>query len=399
MAEVVEYRVDRTLGELKVLINFGIFDEEHAKEIIKKREIFEYNLRRRTRTKLDYLKYIRFEMNMLESIEKYKNSILKKTEGMENEIDRKIFQLQAKKLNDIVRVRASHISVLYRKLAVKYQFDSRIWIAYIDFAKQRKWHTRVSALYWRALRVAGNDESLWLEAAKHEIENRQDQNTAKKLFLMGLRHHPESLEILSRLEEICDSEVVKSIKAKIEKERAEANGEAVVASTSAAMTNGNGVSTQNGSQSKSNQTKMEILYECFEANGIDETRRLYAGLEKSVKNQKLSLYVGMIQVEMWHLAKDKNNQQLERVRSIYERAISKYGKQKAKLWYEYLQFEHQHSKSLEDFERVNQIYQRAQATLIPSKVGRVIEKYTMLQVSTTSRTDIEYSDYSDLEDS
>ena len=47
MAEVVEFRIDKTLDELKVLIDFGIFDEGHASEITKKREIFEYNLRRR----------------------------------------------------------------------------------------------------------------------------------------------------------------------------------------------------------------------------------------------------------------------------------------------------------------------------------------------------------------
>jgi hypothetical protein len=392
MAEVVEYRVDKTLDELKVLIDFGIFDEEHAKEIIKKREIFEYNLRRRTKTKLDYLKYIRFEMNLLESIEKYKNSILKKTESIEDELDRKIFILQAKKLNQIVRARAGHVSVLYRRLVSKYQFDKRLWRAYIDFAKQRKWNSRVSALYWRLLRVSANDESLWIEAAKHEIENNQDKNTARKLFLMGVRHHQNSLELISRLQDIHNGETLQKYKEQLEKERSE-SGLAVEQSNEAASTSDK---PRDGKQAT--QTKMEMLYECYETNGIDQTRRLYEDLERSVKNQKLSLYVGMIQVETWQLAKDKSKEQLDRVRGVYEKALAKYGQHKAKLWYEYLQFEHQNSKTLEDLARINSIYERAQATLIPSKVDRVIEKYTLLQANPHSKTDIEYSDYSDLED-
>uniref|UniRef100_A0A6G1SP06 U3 small nucleolar RNA-associated protein 6 n=1 Tax=Aceria tosichella TaxID=561515 RepID=A0A6G1SP06_9ACAR len=392
MAEVVEYRVDRTLDELKVLIDFGIFDEEHAKEIIKKREIFEYNLRRRTKTKLDYLKYIRFEMNLLESIEKYKNSILKQTESMEDELERKIFRLQAKKLNEIVRARAGHVSVLYRRLVSKNQFDKRLWRAYIDFAKQRKWNSRVSALYWRLLRVSANDESLWIEAAKHEIENNQNQNTARKLFLMGVRHHRNSLELISQLQELHNGEALQKYKEQLEKESSDANAVVEAGDPTTAS------SSSQANQSKPAQSKMETLYECYEAHGIDKTRLLYEDLEKSVKNQKLSLYVGMIQVESWQLAKDNSKQQLDRIRAIYEKAISKYGQNKAKLWYEYLQFEHQNGKSLEDLERINRIYERAQATLVPSKVGRVIEKYTMLQVNPPDRTNIEYSDYSDLED-
>lgn len=393
MAEVVEYRINRTLDELKVLIDFGLFDEEHAKEIIKKREIFEYNLRRRTKTKLDYLKYIRFEMNLLESIEQYKNSILKQTETIEDEIDRKIFKLQAKKLNEIVRARAGHVSVLYRRLVSKYQFDKRLWSAYIEFAKQRKWNSRVSALYWRLLRVSANDESLWIAAAKHEIENNQDKNTARKLFLMGVRHHRNSLELISQLQEIHKGETVEKYKEQLELEQSNEN----------AISDKDSVPMSVARESEANQkqpvqSKMETLYECYEANGIDKTRALYEQLERSVKSQKLSLYVGMIQVESWQLAKDSSKEQLDRIREIYEKAISKYGQQKAKLWYEFLQFEHQHSKSLEDLDRLNTIYERAKATLVASKVDRVIEKYTMLQVNPPDRTNIEYSDYSDLED-
>lgn len=144
-------------------------------------------------------------------------------------------------------------------------------------------------------------------------------------------------------------------------------------------------------------SKLELLYECYESKGIHETRELFKNLERSVKNQTLSLYVGMIQAEIWQISKDKSDSQLNRVRAIYDKALDKFGKNKAKLWYEYLQFEHDHAKGLEDFERINRLYQRAQLTLHPSKVDKLIEKYTLLQARISS-AELEYSEYSDLED-
>lgn len=376
MAEVVEYRVDKTLPELKVLVDFGIFNADHAKEIIKKREIFEYNLRRRTKTKLDYLRYIRFEMNLLDSIEKLKTNMLKQTESMDDELERKILRLQAKKLQEIVRSRVNHISFLYRRLVNKYRFDKRLWKAYIEFAKQRKLNTRVSALYWRLLRVAGTDESIWIEAAQHEIHTNQDINTARKLFLVGIRHHPKSVQLLSALRNLHDP-----------------NKDVVAMDTPVETT----PLLDEPQEDQHKQSMMENLYECYESKGLDETRKLYQDLERKVKNQKLSLYVGMIQIETCQLAKDKSEQQLARISDIYEKALSKYGKHKAKLWYEYITFLNQNSKTLEDIDRISRIRTRAAATLTdPAEAEKLFEKFHLLQV-TSDKTNVEYSDYSDLD--
>ena len=205
MGEVVEYRVEKTLDELKMLVDFGLFNETHVREIVAKREKFEYALRRRTKNKLEYLNYIKFEMNLLNSIENYKKTVLKSTEQQTDDIDQKILRLQAKKLRDVVRSREGHISFLFKKLTTSFQFDKRLWIAYIDFAKERKWNTRASALYWRLLRVAGDDEDLWLTAANHESSVREDINSARKLLLMALRHKPNSKKLKSELTRLCES--------------------------------------------------------------------------------------------------------------------------------------------------------------------------------------------------
>lgn len=532
MAEIVEYRVEKTVDELNLLVEFGIFTEDDKKEILAKRQNFEYTLRRRNKSKLDYLRYIRFEVNLLEALDKYKKQVIsdyyaKKDADKLEELERRILLLQAKKLNDIIRSRCAHISSLFRKLTTSFQFDEKLWLAYIDFAKSRGWNTRVSSLYWRLLRVKGDREDIWIAAALHEVRTNKTFDIARGLFLRALRHHQTSLniwieyikmeiqfmEIVDRRARIIfkmsentaekqgdgvdiwvdDEKELKQTSgedsAEIELEQEESNkkdedpipqvklideDDMILTGHLPKIIYNNSVKTfksqpefnsfvvgvldfilscehqtkgllslqehictdlkrryteadprvskelatccenledlkkyilqlKNDSPRPQKRlknkapSKLEQLYECYESQGIHAARNLFNDLEKSVKNQTLSLYVGMIQIETWRYEKDKSDSQLNRVRSIYDKAITKFGTKKAKLWYEYLQLEHDRAKSLEDFERINQMYQRAQSTLHPSKVDKVIEKFTMLQVKTSS-ADIEYSDYSDLDD-
>lgn len=532
MAEIVEYRVEKTVDELNLLVEFGIFTEDDKKEILAKRQNFEYTLRRRNKSKLDYLRYIRFEVNLLEALDTYKKKVIgdyyaEKGADKLEEIERRILLLQAKKLNDVIRSRCAHISSLFRKLTTNFQFDEKLWLAYVDFAKSRGWNTRVSSLYWRLLRVKGDRDDIWIAAAHHEVRANKTFDIARGLFLRALRHHPTSfnvwieyikmeiqfMEIVDRRARIVfkmsenttekqedgadiwvdDEKELKQIpdedsaKTEAEQEKTDEKEEDPIPqvkpideddmittghlpkiiynnalkefksllefnlfivkvlefiSTCEHQTKGllslqehictdikrryteadprvskelaaccenledlkkyilqlNNAGSRPLKRLKNKAPpKLELLYECYESQGVHAARKLFNDLEKSVKNQTLSLYVGMIQVEIWRYEKDKSDSQLDRVRSIYDKALTKFGTKKAKLWYEYLQLEHDHAKSLEDFERINQLYQRAQSTLHPSKVDKVIEKYTMLQVKTSS-ADIEYSDYSDLDD-
>lgn len=532
MAEIAQHRLEVSSKDLELLVEFGLLSEDGAREIIKKREHFELVLRRRTETKLAYLEFIKFELNLLESIEKYRKTILsrhkKPQKDKEEELDRKILVLQAHKLNDLIRSQARHISRLFRKLTIKYQFDKNVWLAYIDVAKSRGWTRRVPSLYWRLLRVASNDPDIWIAAASYEETVNKAFDSARGLYLRALRHHPKSPEILSeyfkmevKYMEVIDrrARILFKIAERQKKEEAgdiwvdndddtknkakpadnndelsEDEGEVLPTvkpiEEDDAITSGHlpkviydnatkNLDTENEFslflvhvlvsvfnnpleskgllalrkyivddirrrfkddndkriteelaekcddvnylnkcvklqaaasdeshvrsrthkklKQRTRPSRLELLYERYESGGIEKTRKLFNELDKSVKDQTLSLYVGMIQVETWHLAKNKCKPQLDKIRSIYDKAITKFGKVKPKLWYEYLQFEREHAKCLEDFERMNQLYMRAQSTLDPSKVDKLVEKYTLLQVK-SSNADIEFSDYSDLED-
>jgi len=377
MAEIVEYRLSKTLGEIEILTKFGFFDAARAKEVVKKREEFEYTLRRRTNDKLRFLKYIKFEINLLESIEEYRKNIA--SQSTEDELAK----IQTKLLDGIVKSRVGHINFLFRKLVTKHQFDKRLWLAYIEFARHRKLNSRVSALYWRILRVSGKDVRLWDEAVDFEINTTQDLNTARKLIILGLRHHPDCKSLKDKLKSICDIQIDEGVK----------NGEDTPDVPPAADPQSTKPAVK-----QLPPNNMNLLYECYDSNGLEETRKLFESLEVNPRCQTLSLYVAMIQVETWQLKKDDGSDQLNRIRDIYDRALLKFGKKKAKLWYEYLQFEHQFARNLEDIQRISRLYTRAQATLDPCQVNRVIEKYTLMQTKAPSRTDIEFSDYSDLDE-
>lgn len=532
MAEIVEYRVDKTLGELNLLIEFGLLNESQAKKIVHKRQNFEYRLRRRTRTELDYLEYIKYEINMLESIDGYRRTVIKdyykqKRNQSEEELDRRILLLQAKKLNEVVRSRSAHISSLFRKLTSSYQFNKMLWQAYIDFAISRKWNTRVTALYWRLLRIASNDQTIWIAAARHELETNSAYDSARSLYLRALRHHPissvlwadyfkmemrfmhtikqrahvvfkkvdkndeqssdniwvgddeddeelqkdgeadtdeavatkedqnEKTDIvhlknpineddpitLGDLPKKVYDEAVKTLGANLQEyhrfivciikfltEECQSSPglDSVKLHVLNSIRSANSTDEERGTNdwsycvaiktryeeslndclekgSPNKRIKLPVsgrktLEECYRTEGLSKTRDKFKELEKSVINRTLSLYIGMIHIEEQQLEKNKSQQQADHIRTIYEKAIGKFGNIKPKLWFKYLEFEHSIAKSLEDLVKINALYERAQRTLDPTKVQHLIEKYTLCLLHKDSATQIAHSDHSDLSD-
>lgn len=204
MAEIVEYRVEKTIDELRQLKQIGVFTKAEVKDILSKRQNFEYGLRKRTKNKLDYLKYIQYEINLLNSVKEFKDKLIVEQKEMkrnedpsEDEIERKLYKLKIKLTTKVMRSTSLHISNLFRQLTIRYQFDRELWLAYIEFVKSLNWHERVSSLYWRTLRVHNTDEHLWIEAAKYEYDTRKAFDISRKLFLRSVRHHPASILIWS----------------------------------------------------------------------------------------------------------------------------------------------------------------------------------------------------------
>lgn len=519
MAEIVEFRVEKTLEELSTLVELGLFTTRISKEILSKRQNFEYALRRRTRSKLDFLRYIKYEMNLLDAIEKYRNTVIgdyfkSRKEKEEENLEKKILMLKGKRLNEVIRNRAAHISSLFLKLTTSFQFDKELWFAYIEFAKRRKWNTRVTALYWRVLRVIGDEEDIWVEATNHEVKINRSYDVARGLYLRAIRHFPKSVnlwsnyfnmevdfmtlihrraQVLMKVDKGSDEPVldVDEEQKECEEEDAEKsaknedihgindkdgeklpNAKAILEDSLILSGELPRVVFKNACNSLSQNTHLRLfivkilknlinsdlqteniqklrdfvcneivqrhndgdcrfgeslvkvcqkqelsesleklepeliaeldarpnvkrfktsevtdsLDECFGSKGIEETRTLFKSLEKSVKNQTLSLYTTMLEIEYMVLLEDKKlsndedyKKQVKTIRTLFEKATSKFGKDNAELWIQFMKFEYCNAKQLEDVKRVSNLYQKAILSLAGQSLNKVVEGYALIQ--------------------
>lgn len=80
MAELVQASLEGMLTELEQMQRLELFSSDEVKEVIKRRQRFEYKLQKRQKKKEDILTYIQYECALLELIEirreknKYGNS-------------------------------------------------------------------------------------------------------------------------------------------------------------------------------------------------------------------------------------------------------------------------------------------------------------------------------------
>lgn len=175
MAEVVEYRIERTITELEQLERYGLLTKDEIKTIIKKRKTYEYRLQRTKRLKEDYLKYIAYEESLLKLVKIRRNK-----SGFHHKISQIDYTISA------------NIRALYRKVVFKYQFDIQLWLSFINFCKSIKMFAKVSALYSRMLRIHSNNPSVWIMAAKFEFEENNSPETARSLLQRGIRFNAAS---------------------------------------------------------------------------------------------------------------------------------------------------------------------------------------------------------------
>ncbi|XP_042899615.1 U3 small nucleolar RNA-associated protein 6 homolog isoform X2 [Parasteatoda tepidariorum] len=146
MAERVHLRLEQTLPELEEMGRVGLFSPEEIRKIKKKREAFEYKLRRNLKRKEDFLKYIEYEMNLLSLISKRRDRLL--CESKKKEIDIKI---------------AKRISKLFNK-----------------------WYDNINVLHTQMLKVHSKVPNLWVMAAKYEFEESKSPENARKLLQRGV---------------------------------------------------------------------------------------------------------------------------------------------------------------------------------------------------------------------
>lgn len=179
MAEIVELRLERGLTELLELEKSGLFTSEEVKAIVNTRENFEYKLQRMVRSKEDYLKYITYEMSLLQLLRMRRKKMSGSSEnsGLAKNAERAI---------------SKRIAAIYRSLIYKYPSDVSLWLSFIDFCKTMAWRGTASGLYDQMLRRHPHLDYLWIAAAKFEAEDNLSIDPARQLLQRGLRFNEKS---------------------------------------------------------------------------------------------------------------------------------------------------------------------------------------------------------------
>ncbi|KAI9488103.1 U3 small nucleolar RNA-associated protein 6-domain-containing protein [Zychaea mexicana] len=177
MAETVQYRLERMVPELEEFERKGLFSKTEIKAIIKKRTNFEYAIARRIVKKIDFLRYIEYEMN-LDMLRKKRKALLPN--------------------NDDDKTRVSEYSIkqringLFKRALIKFNGDVSLWMQYIDHAKRSKANNVLSGIFVSALQYHPRKPELWILAASWEFEDNANPAAARVLMQRALRLNPDS---------------------------------------------------------------------------------------------------------------------------------------------------------------------------------------------------------------
>uniref|UniRef100_A0A8C7MIZ7 UTP6 small subunit processome component n=1 Tax=Oncorhynchus kisutch TaxID=8019 RepID=A0A8C7MIZ7_ONCKI len=186
MAEIVQQRMENRIPELEQLEKVGLFSKKEVKSLLKLATALEYKLHRLIITKVYFIAYIQYEINVLELIKKRRSRI-----GYQ-------FKREEIKFSII-----SRINNIFRRATTKWKDDVQLWLSHIAFCK--KWVSLrylgkvFSSMLRNQVDLSSLYYALWIMAAKSELEDRNSSESARHLFLRALLFHPESKKVYQEL--------------------------------------------------------------------------------------------------------------------------------------------------------------------------------------------------------
>uniref|UniRef100_A0A673YL96 UTP6 small subunit processome component n=1 Tax=Salmo trutta TaxID=8032 RepID=A0A673YL96_SALTR len=162
MAEIVQQRIENRIPELEQLERVGLFSKKEVKSMLKRVTALEYKLHRLIITKVDFIAYIQYEINVLELIKKRRSRI-----G---------YQFKREEIEFSI---ISRINSIFRRATTKWK-NTKV---------------QLGKVFSSMLAIHPEKPALWIMAAKSELEDRNSSESARHLFLRALRFHPESKKV------------------------------------------------------------------------------------------------------------------------------------------------------------------------------------------------------------
>uniref|UniRef100_A0A8C8GEB3 UTP6 small subunit processome component n=1 Tax=Oncorhynchus tshawytscha TaxID=74940 RepID=A0A8C8GEB3_ONCTS len=178
MAEIVQQRIENRIPELEQLERVGLFSKKEVKSLLKRATALEYKLHRLIITKVDFIAYIQYEINVLELIKKRRSRI-----G---------YQFKREEIEFSI---ISRINNIFRRATTKWKDDVQLWLSHIAFCKKWVSLSYLGKVFSSMLAIHPEKPALWIMAAKSELEDRNSSESARHLFLRALLFHPESKKV------------------------------------------------------------------------------------------------------------------------------------------------------------------------------------------------------------
>lgn len=177
MADVVQHRLEGMVPELHYCLKRKLLNRAEVSALVRQRRSFEYRLQRRTVTKLDYLRYIRSELQVEE--------LLRLREGAS--ASGKTSKARYGTLRRVVR--------LLWALIARWGFQSSTARTALQIAAALPNRKLLARLYGRLLQLHVHDVQLWSEAATYEFTANGNVRSARALFQRALRLNQTSAEL------------------------------------------------------------------------------------------------------------------------------------------------------------------------------------------------------------
>uniref|UniRef100_A0A8C2D0N7 UTP6 small subunit processome component n=1 Tax=Cyprinus carpio TaxID=7962 RepID=A0A8C2D0N7_CYPCA len=166
MADIVQQRIEDRIPALEQLERDGLFTNKEVKSTA-----LEYKLHR-----TDFITYIQYEINVLELIKKRRARI-----G---------YHFKREEIEYPIIHRIHHV---FRRATKN---DVQLWLSQVAFNKEWVTKSQLSKILSSMLAIHPDKlVTLWIMAAKCEMEDRNSSESTRHLFLRALRFHPEKKKV------------------------------------------------------------------------------------------------------------------------------------------------------------------------------------------------------------
>lgn len=170
--------MEQMIPELEDLEERGFFSKAEIKHIVKKREQFEYLLKRPAPVKGDFYRYVQYEQK-LEELRLHRKEAL----GLHGK----------KSLADSAIVQRCHF--IFDRACRRFKGDLRLWLRWLQFCRDSNSPRQMSRVLTRALQLHVSEPGLWSYAAAWEFDHNGNAAAARMLMQRGLRMRPDSQQL------------------------------------------------------------------------------------------------------------------------------------------------------------------------------------------------------------